>query len=570
MRLNKISIVLLCFLAASCPGGSPLFADMPSTPSYGGQAVISVSSDPKTFNEIVASETSSSAVTSILFEGLTTTDPFSLKVIPNLAQSWEVSPDGLRWVFHLRRDVRFFDGVPLTADDVVFTFNDLIYNPEIPSSSKDVFSIDGKTFKVEKIDQWTVSFTLPVKFAPFLRGMSQGILPKHRLAESVKAGKFPFTWGINTPAREIVGTGPFLLDKYHPGERLVFKRNPYYWKKGANGNHLPYLDKLVFLVIADPDARLLKFIDGELDFIPLRGADFPLLKPLEVKRKFKIYDVGADDGSNFIAFNQNPETNPKTNKPFVDPLKLRWFTNVNFRRAIAHAIDKKKIIEILSNGFGYPQHGPMSPSSGFFYNPNVPHYEFSLETARKILLKEGFIDHDGDGIVEDAMGHKVEFNLSTNDGLRTQMAGMIAADLIRIGIKVNVQTLEFNTLVSKLMASFDWDGIILGLTGGIEPHFGKNVWHSSGQLHLWNPKQSKPATDWEQRLDGIFSLGVQELDEEKRKVLYDEYQVIAAEQLPVIYTVLGANVFAVRQKFGNLKPSPHGGAFHNLEEIYIQ
>ena len=149
------------------------------------------------------------------------------------------------------------------------------------------------------------------------------------------------------------------------------------------------------------------------------------------------------------------------------------------------------------------------------------------------------------------------------------MAGMSRADLEKLGMKVNVQTLEFNTLVSKLMASYDWDAIILGLTGGIEPHFGQNVWVSSGGLHLWNPKQVKPATDWEKRLDDIYSAGVQELDENKRKILYDEFQAIAADQLPVIYTVLGADLYAVRQKFGNLKPTAYGGAFHNIEEIYL-
>ena len=401
--------------------------------------------------------------------------------------------------------------------------------------------------------------------------MSQPILPKHKLFDAVKQGKFPFTWGINTPPKAIVGTGPFYLDQYRPGEQLVFKANPYYWKKDQAGHSLPYLSKVIFLIIADPDAALLKFIDGELDYVPLRGTDYPLLKPLEEKKNFKIYNTGADFGSNFLALNQNARSNPKTGKPYVDPVKLSWFTNVNFRKVIAHAIDKAKIIEIASNGFGFPQHGPMSSSSGFFYNPNVPIYQYDLDAARKLLTKEGFLDRNGDGIIEDKAGHPVEFNICTNAGGagREAMAGMIRADLERIGIKVNVQTLEFNTLVSKLMSSYDWDAVILGLTGGVEPHFGNNVWQSSGQMHLWNPKQEKPATAWEERLDEIFSLGVKELDDNKRKVLYDEFQVIAAEQLPVIYTVLGANMFAIRQKFGNLKPSPSAGAWHNLEEIYI-
>ncbi len=535
---------------------------------YGGQIVLAVSSDPKTFNDIVASETSSSAVTNMLFEGLTTTDVFTLKVIPNLAASWQVSPDGLTWTFHLRPGVKWFDGRPFGADDVVFTFNDLIYNPDIPSSSRDVFTVDGKPFKVEKVDDSTVRFTLPVKFAPFLRGMSQPILPKHKLEGPLKAGKFSFTWGIDTPPKDVVGTGSFYLDQYAPGERLVFRRNPHYWKKADNGDVLPYLDKVVFLIIPDADGRLLKFLDGQLDHVDLRGGDFPLLKPLEAKRNFHIYDAGPAFGSNFIAFNQNARANPKTGKAFVNPVKLSWFIDVNFRRAVAHAIDRPKMIEILANGLGAPQYGPMSPSSGFFYNPNTPAYNYDLDKARQYLAASGFKEHNGR--LYDSKDNPVEFNLYTNAGERTQIAAMVRADLERLGMKVNLLTLEFNALVAKLMSSYDWDAIILGLTGGVEPHFGKNVWHSSGQLHLWDPKQGSPATAWEKRLDDIFNQGVQELDEDKRKVLYDEFQMIAAEQLPVVYTYLDDNLFAVRDRFGNLKPSAYGGALHNLEEIYVK
>lgn len=558
MRLNKLIFVFLMMMACSSLGRT-------------SSIVIDTSSDPKTFNDIVATETSSSTVTSLLFEGLTTTDPFTLKVIPNLAARWDVSSDGLVWVFHLRPDVRFFDGVSLTADDVVFTFNDLIYNPEVPSSAKDIFSIEGKIFKVEKIDDLTVRFTLPVKFAPFLRSMSQSIMPKHCLSDALKSGKFSYTWGINTPPKKIIGTGPFYLDAYAPGERLVFKRNPLYWKKDAQGQALPKLDRVIMLIVPDPNTSLLKFIDGEIDVIKVRGQDYPLLKPMEMKKNFKIYNTGADFGSNFMVLNLNPRINPKTQKPYVDPIKLTWFQNVNFRRAIAHAMDKEKIIDIVNSGFGFKQSGPMSPSSGFLYNANTVVYPFDLAKAKTILTQEGFIDRDGNGILEDRAGHSVEFTLmvpASGSSDREQVAGIIRSDLGRIGMKVNVQLLEFNSLVSKVMSTYDWEAVMLALTGGIEPHFGQNVWLSSGQLHLWNPKQATPHTEWEKRLDEIFNLGVQELDENKRKVLYDEFQLIASQQLPVIYTVLGANMYAVRQRFGNLKPTPNGGALHNLEELY--
>jgi peptide/nickel transport system substrate-binding protein len=544
-----------------------------STGRYGGSLVLASSSDPKTFNDIVSTDANSAAFTSLLFEGLTTADPFTLKVIPDLARSWDVSTDGLQWTFHLRHDVQWSDGVAFSADDVVFTFNDLIYNPDIPSSSKDVLTIDGKRLKIEKIDQYTVRFTLPVKFAPFLRAMAQTILPKHCLWQSVQQKKFSFTWGIDTPPAQIIGTGPFLLSEYHPGERLVFKRNSHYWKRSAQGEALPYFDKVIYLIIPDPQSQLLKFIDGELDATSVAGQDYPLLKPMEAQKNFHIYEAGADYNSNFVTFNLNPGINPKTGRPFVDPVKLSWFTNLGFRRAIAHAIDKKKIIEILNNGFGQPQIGPMSPSSGFFYDPDVTIYDYDLDKAKAVLEKAGFrYTHDGH-LLEDAQGHPVEFNLYTADSGTTgreQMAAIIRSDLEKVGMKVNLVPVEFNTLVNKLMSSFDWDMVMIGLTGGVEPHFGQNVWHSSGGLHLWDPHQLKPATAWEKRLDEIYDQGAQELDENKRKVLYDEFQRIAADELPVIYTVLNTDMYAVRNKFGNLKPTVNGGAFHNIEEIYIK
>ena len=568
---NKKAIPLgVIFFLVSSSLASP---QLPSQINkYGGQLVLATSSDPKSFNAIIAKETSSTTVTNYIFEGLTRINGLTTKVEANLASSWQVSADGREWVFHLRPDVVWSDGYPFTADDVVFTFNDLIYNENIPSSARDIFTIDDQTIQVEKIDNHTVKFTLPFKFAPFLWAMSQEILPQHKLRSSVDAGKFNFTWGIDTDPREIVGTGPYTLAEYRPGERVVFERNPRYWRTSPEGERLPYIERIVYLIVLNPDMALLKFLDGELDYCGLKGNDYPLVKPREGKGNFTVYDVGADFGSNFLSFNQNRGMNPQTLQPFVEPKKLAWFTNPDFRRAVAHAIDKREIIEILMNGMGYPQHGPMSPSAVFFYNPQVIEYEYNLDKAKEILAKAGFRDKNQDGFVKDINGQRVEFNLYTNAGdpERVQIAAIISHDLERLGMKVNLVALEFNSLVSRLVSTYDWDAVLIGLTGGLEPHFGKNVWASDGQLHLWYPRQKSPETDWERRIDEVFNLGVQELDENKRKVFYDEYQRIVTEQLPVIYTALNARIFAIRNKFENLRPSSFGGAFHNIEEIYIK
>lgn len=539
---------------------------------YGGQLVLSTTSDPKSFNPILAKENSTTKVTSMIFEGLVTTDPFDLTVKPHLAESWQVSKDGLIWIFTLRKDVFWSDGVAFSADDVVFTFKDLIFNDTIPNSARDIFTIEGKPLKVEKIDTHHVRFILPVKFAPFLKSMSNQILPKHLLKQVVDEGKFAFTWGIDTPVEHIVGTGPFKLSEYLPGQRIVFVPNPLYWKKDSQQQSLPYLSRIIFLVMLSPEVEMLKFIEGSLDAYDLRGTDYPLLKPLEKERNFHIYDMGPDMGSSFVVFNQNPGFHPQTKKSYVQEHKLKWFSNVHFRRAVAYAVDRYRMINIVKNGLGYPQHSSLSPAIGFFYSDQVRRYEYDLKKAKEELASAGFKDKNLDGFLEDEEGNLLEFSLYTNadNTQRVEIAAILRKDLEDLGMKVDLQFVEFNTLVSKLTSSFDWEAVVLGLTGSMDPHFGQNVWLSSGQLHLWYPKQQKPYTAWEKRVDELFIAGVQELDEKKRKVYYDEFQRIIAEQVPVVYTVLGANMTAVRNRFGNLKPAVFGGIFHNIEEIYIK
>ena len=208
---------------------------------HGGQVVFTSVSDPKSFNPVVAQETSSTSIIGYVFEGLTRTNGLTLEVEPQLAERWEVAADGLSWVFHLRRDVLWSDGKPFTADDVVFTFNDLIYNDQVPTSDRDIFTIDGKKIDVKKIDAYTIQFTLPVKFAPFLRSLGTAILPQHKLRGPLERGEFNFTWGVDAPVAEIVGTGPYLIERYDPGERVILKANPRYWRVSADKERLPFI-----------------------------------------------------------------------------------------------------------------------------------------------------------------------------------------------------------------------------------------------------------------------------------------------------------------------------------------
>jgi peptide/nickel transport system substrate-binding protein len=534
----------------------------------GGRLILSTSSDPKSFNPIVAAETSTTQITSLIFEGLTRTDPLTMEVKPCIAKSWETS-DGKTWIFHLRPEACFSDGVAVTADDVVFTFNQLIYNPDMPSGARDIFTLEDQQIKVEKIDKLTVRFELPFPFAPFLRSLSQEILPKHKYETLVKEKRFTFSLGLDTLEKDIVGSGPCRFKKYVGGERVELERNPFYWGKDAKNQSLPYLEKIIFIILPSPDTAMLKFMDKEIDFYTLRPRDLSILGPRQKIDGFNIYNAGPDFGSNFLALNQNTGISPASKKPFVLPYKSAWFRDPRFRQAVSYAVNREKIVDLVFNGLAKPAYSPESPANKVFYSDDVQKYPYDPVKAKELLRQAGFVNRDAEGILEDKEGRKLEINFVTNagDSGRLQIAVLIKKDFEDIGFKVNFLPLDFNSLVGKLTVSLDWDMVLIGFTGGIEPYFGKNVWSYKGTLHLWN-LSGKPAEKYEEEIENIFNLSARELDENKRKTLFYRWQNIVSLNLPLIYTVSSESLYAVRDKFGNLYPTVYGGAFGEIEYIY--
>ncbi|HPP07752.1 MAG TPA: ABC transporter substrate-binding protein, partial [bacterium] len=538
-------------------------AGTPAEIKPGGSIVISASSIPKSFNPIVAKETSTTFVTGFIFEGLIATDGVSLKVKPNLAKSWDVDATGKIWTFHLRRDVYWNDGVQFTAKDVEFTFNRLIFNPDIPTSSRDVFTINNQSIKVKAIDQFTVQFILPDRFAPFLRLMGQEILPEHKYKKDVDEKRFSSAMGLNSKPQDIVGTGPFMLEDFRPGEWVILTKNKLYWKHDLNGNQQPYLDRIIILTIPDQNMALLKFKKGELDMISLRAQDYLLLKKANLSG-VKFYNVGPSLSSEFLVFNQNLDSN-------IPEYKKEWFRNINFRRAVACAIDRQTIINNIFAGLGYPLYGPVNESVQEFYNPRIKKFPYNIDQAKKYLMEGGF-QLRRDGLLYDSKGNQVSFSLITNsnNSERIEQANLIRNDLEKLGMKVNFLPVDFNSLVTRINATKDWESVIIGLTGGIDPHFGKNVWVTTGHLHLWNLGSPRSVYEWEKEVDRIFEDAAREMDQKKRKLLYDRWQELMCENQVMIFTATQAVLYAVRDKFGNLKPTVYGGLFHNIEEIYIK
>ncbi len=533
----------------------------------GGVLTLATISEPLTLNLALADDSGSSGVLGYLFEGLTETSWLTDQVEPALAESWTHSDDGLTWTFSLRKDVTWQDRTPFTAHDVEFTFNRIIYNEEINASGRAAFNfrfLDDPTreakMTVTALDDYTVRFVLPVPFAPFLRSMGTAIYPKHILERYVNDGTFNEIWNIDTDPTEVIGTGPFTIERYDPGDRVVLRRNPNYWLKDDAGNLLPYLEKIVHLIVPDLETELAKFKAGEVDVHGVLGEEFAELEPLQAEGNFTIYKRGPGFGSTFLTFNMNSGTNPDTGDSYVVPNKLKWFRNKEFRKAVARSVDKNAIIRDVQHGLGYPQWSSISPAAGDFHNPDVRRYEYDIAEANRILDSLGWMDTDGDGVREDEAGNTIAFSLVTNtqNSVRERVGMIIQQGLKEIGIKADYRLIEFGDLVSRLTSSYDWEAMVVGLGGGTDPHSGIVLWHSSENLHLWYPNQQQPATDWEAEIDRLYVRASQELERSERVALYHRAQEIAAENLPLIYTTHQERLSAVRNIFGNMTPTLYG------------
>lgn len=577
-RLGALLVALATLTLLACSDDGAVVSDSPGTIAdelnmnaeafeytigqAGGALTMATVSEPLTLNLALANDAGSSAVLGYLFEGLTETSWLTDEIKPVLAESWTHSEDGLTWTFLLRQDVTWHDGEPFTAHDVAFTFNRIIYNDDISASARAAFNfrfLDEGTgmwteeqMTVAALDDYTIQCVLPVPFAPFLRSMGTAIYPKHILEPHVDNGTFTEVWDIGTNPAEVIGTGPFTIASYAPGERLVLQRNPDYWLTDDAGNPLPYLDEVVRLIVPDQETGLAKFKAGETDVHGALGEEFADLEPLQAQENFTIHRRGPGFGSEFLTFNMNPNA--------VSPPKLTWFQNIHFRQAVAHIVDKDRIIDEVQHGLGYPQWSPVSPAAGAFHNPDVRRYAYNVTEANRILDKLGWLDTDGDGTREDNMGNAIAFSLVTNaqNSVREQIGDIIQQGLEDIGVAADFQLIEFSDLVARLTRSFDWEAVVIGLTGGADPHSGISLWHSSEALHLWHPNQTEPATAWEAEVDDLYIRASQELDHEERVRLYHRAQEIAAENVPVIYTVHAERLSAVRNSFGNLTPTLYG------------
>lgn len=581
-------IVILMIAALTVTACNP--ANFRTAAAQVPQLVTALLGEPSTFNSALNESLPTTYVLSFIYDSLIVENPVTTKLEPGLAESWVVDPNGQRVVITLREGLKWSDGQPMTADDVIFSYNDIYLNPKIPSPSKDALKIgeSGKLPTVKKLDERRVEFTIPEPFSPFLRGVVNGvtILPAHILQKSTQTkgpdGNLQFLsmWTTGTDPRKIVGNGPYVMESYVPSQRVIFRRNPYYWRKDAQGKPQPYIERIVYQIIESTDNQLISFRSGQLDDLEVAPEGFSLLKREEKRAKFKIYNGGPDTSTTFIAFNLSKAKNAQ-GQPFVDPIKSRWFNKKEFRQAIAYALDRETMKTNAFRGLGELQNSFVYVKSPFFLPPEkgLKVYNHDPEKAKKLLLQAGFKYNSANQLV-DADGNQVRFTLLTNAErkVRGDMAAQIRRDLAKLGIRVDLQILSFNAYLDKLKVSQNWDCYLGGFGGGgIDPHSASNIWRLNGASHAFNqsPQQGnskitgwQPA-DWEKEIDRLYIKGAQEVDENKRKQYYYEYQRIASEQLPFIHLVEQLNLQAVRDRFVGVKYTALGGPFWNLYELKV-
>ncbi len=596
-RFALLSVIVCVVLAAACKptvgptmtsGGvaNPPFLGQPpqdpyvfnGTGTYGGMFVMSIPSDPGTFNPITSTDSSSNQIIQgPVFTTLLGLDNITQEISSGMASSYEASADGLVWTFHLRKGLMWSDGTPFTAADVKFSF-DVTFDPKIDNSAKSSFEQSDHTYPlVEAVDDLTVRFTLKEPNGAMLINVGTVYLvPKHKLEAAWKAGTFSSAWGIDVNPAELVTCGPYRLIEYVANQRVVLERNPYYWKVDSNGQRLPYIDRVVIEIVADMNTALLNFKAGQTDMMyTVKPEDVPGLRAEEAAKDFKVYDLGPGFNVYYFMVNQNPGRSEKSGKPFVDPVKIAWFTDVKFRQALSYAIDREAMVKTIFNGFGVPVYSQISPANKEWYDEaSIVKYPHDIEKAKALLKEIGMEDRDGDGVIEDSKGHPVSFKLTTNgdNNQRIAMATLLKNDFKSVGIDVSVNAIPFQSVIKSLQELHDFDSVIGGWQSGNppDPILSNNIYLSNGFVHYSNPNQKTPATPWEARIDELMNANQRTVDIAVRKERIKEVLHLWSENLPEIDLVAANYFVAAKNRFGNFRPSalPYY-TYWNLDELYL-
>ena len=510
----------------------------------GGELRFCLHSEPKTFDPLLVDDDSSLSIRYLTGGVLVRVNRHTQDIEPELAESWKVSKDGKQIIFKLRHGIAFSDGTPFSAEDVAFTMQRLM-DPALHSTTGDAFRSGNGAVSTKVIAPDQVSITFPASLAGIDRLFDQvAIMSAH------------------SPKKEAAVLGPFVVAEYKAGSSLLLRRNPNYWKKDSQGRRLPYLDSIRLDIQSNHDVEMLRFKRGELDLINAIDTDY--FDRLAASSPQMAHDAGASLDYDFMWFNQ------VASAP-IPEYKRAWFRSTNFRRAISQAINREDLSRVVFNSHAQPAVGPVSPGNKFWFNSRLKPEPYRPDAALQRLQADGF--HLQNGTLRDKNDKVVEFSIVTNAGnkSRERMAVMVQEDLGKLGIKVNVVTLDFPSLIERISQKFNYEAAMLGFRNvDLDPNSQMTIWLSSAENHAWNPQQKSPETAWEAEIDQLMHAQASTADVKKRKESFDRVQEIAAEQAPFIYLVNQNALSAVSNAVEGANPGIlHPQTFWNAERLTL-
>jgi peptide/nickel transport system substrate-binding protein len=520
-----------------------LLASVAAFAQGGGELRFCLRSEPKTFNPLLVEDEASETVRYLTGGVLVRVNRVTLQPQPELASEWKVFDGGKRIRFKLRPGLKYSDGTPFSADDVVYTMQQLM-DPALHSSTGDAFrSGEGKA-AAQALSPSVIEVSFPAPVANLVN-----------LFDTVAI------LSSKSPQKEMAALGPFYVAERKAGSYLLLRRNPYYWKKDSGGRQLPYLDAVRLDIEQNPEIEAMRYKRGEVHLI---NTVSPAIFEKLAAESASVRDAGASTDTEQLWFNQVPGAP-------IPAYKLAWFTSAQFRRAVSEAINRADLARIVFRGHAAPAVGIVSPSNKFWFNNGLKPHPYDTAGALRRLDQEGFKLQGG--VLRDRNGNAVEFSIMTNAGNRARegMATMIQQDLKKIGIKVNVVTLDFNSLLERMTQSFNYEACLLGFQNvDLDPNAQMAVWLSSADNHQWNPRQKSPATAWEAEVDKLMKAQAASGDEHKRKQYWDRVQQIAWEQEPFIYLVNKDALVAIGPMVKNIAPSVfRPQTFWNVETLAL-
>lgn len=497
-----------------------------------GEIIASIRAEPRTFNPFIFRDPIAEALTVLTQGRLVRINRATFELEPWLAQEWESSADGRTHTLHLRPGVTWSDGTPFTSADVLFSLR-AVYDQKVESVLASRLTAGGQSLRATAPNSEEVVITFAVPSGPGLRLLDGlPILPKHKLEAALEAGTFADAWNISTPPADLVGTGPFVLREYQPGQRVVFDRNLRYWRTAEDGTTLPYLDRIVLQVVPEQDDELVGIESGDTDLTSseLRPEDYVPIRRAHDEGRLRLIELGVRPDADAFWFCLKPDATRS------DP-RAAFVQRREFRQAISHAVDREVFAETVFFGAAVPVWGPVTPGNTQWFWPDVPRYPHDDARARALLESIGLEDRDGDGVVEDEGGTEARFTVVTERGVGWYERGtaVLREELGRIGIALDIAPLESGAVTERLLAC-DYDAMYYRpVATDLDPAGNMDFWLSSGSAHFWNLAQRTAETEWEQRIDTLILEQAATLDPDRRRQLFDLVQRIFAENLPALY-----------------------------------